>query len=184
MCRLNRAVLILGKLDRLSRDAVFLLTLVRETGDDGVVFCDMPNLPEGPAGKFMVGQLALVAELEAGMISQRTKSALAAAKARGQVLGCKNDNIRVYAEQGAAASAAVRRHKATEKAVDVLPLIEAIKRDGTTTLRGIADALNKLEISAPRGDKWSSVAVMRVLNKAEKTGYTHHSQFSVNTFRR
>ena len=79
------AVLVIAKLDRLARNARFLLGIV-ESGVN-VAFCDLPSIPEGPTGKFILTQMAAVAELEAGLISQRTKAALAAYKARGGKLG-------------------------------------------------------------------------------------------------
>ena len=86
-CRTRRAVLLVAKLDRLARDARSLLGLVEGTGEAGVVFCDLPQFPLGPVGKFMLTQMAAVAELEAGLTNQRTRAALAAAKARGTQLG-------------------------------------------------------------------------------------------------
>ena len=76
-----------AKLDRLARNARFLLATVEGSGDGGVVFCDLPTIPVGPVGKFLITQMAAVAELEAGLISTRTKAALAVAKARGVKLG-------------------------------------------------------------------------------------------------
>jgi DNA invertase Pin-like site-specific DNA recombinase len=86
-CRTRRAVLVIAKLDRLARNARFLLSVVEGSGEAGVVFCDLPTVPAGPVGKFLVTQMAAVAELEAGLISQRTRAALAVAKARGVRLG-------------------------------------------------------------------------------------------------
>ena len=167
MCRLQNATLVVAKLDRLSRNAVFLLTLVEKSGEKGVVFCDLPTIPEGPMGKFFLTQMASVAELEAGLISQRTKAALQAAKARGQVLGCKNDNIRAYAKRGNKASAKVRGAKAEERAEAILPIIEAIRAEGNTSLRQFAAALNERGITTARGGEWSSPQVMRVLQRGE-----------------
>jgi DNA invertase Pin-like site-specific DNA recombinase len=166
MCRLQNAVLIVAKLDRLSRNVRFLLKLVEESAEKGVVFCDLPSIPEGPMGKFFLTQMASVAELEAGLISQRTKAALQAAKARGQVLGCGNDNIRKHAKRGNRASAALRGARAGERAAAILPIIEAIKAEGSTSLRQIAGALNERGITTARGGEWSGPQVMRVLQRA------------------
>ena len=80
LCRLHNAVLVIAKLDRLSRDAHFLLGLQKA----GVRFvaADMPE-----ANEMVVGIMAVVAQAERKMISARTKAALAAAKARGKRLG-------------------------------------------------------------------------------------------------
>src|ERR1700735_1855554 len=81
-CKLTGATLIVAKLDRLSRNQSFLMNVYEGTGDGGVVFCDLPTIPPGPVGKFIVQQIAAVAELERGLISQRTKAALANSKKR------------------------------------------------------------------------------------------------------
>src|SRR4051812_33885287 len=82
--RLHRCPLIVSKVDRLTRSVAFLSRLL-EAGVD-VRFADLPQI-EGATGRFLLQQMVAVAELEAGMISTRTKAALAAAKARGRVLG-------------------------------------------------------------------------------------------------
>jgi DNA invertase Pin-like site-specific DNA recombinase len=76
--------LVVAKVDRLTRSVPFLSRLL-EAGVD-VRFADLPAI-EGATGKFLLQQMAAVAELEAGMISARTKAALAAAKRRGKKLG-------------------------------------------------------------------------------------------------
>ncbi len=86
-CRLTGATLVVAKLDRLARNSAFLMSVVDGSGEGGVVFCDLPTIPAGPVGRFIIQQMANVAELEAGLISQRTKAALQAAKARGTKLG-------------------------------------------------------------------------------------------------
>src|SRR5215212_9949539 len=79
-CRIMRATLVVANVSRLTRSVAFLSRLL-EAGVD-VRFCDLPQI-EGPTGKFMLQQMAAVAELEAGLIGDRTRKALAAAKARG-----------------------------------------------------------------------------------------------------
>ena len=83
-CKKHKAKLIVAKLDRLSRNVAFLLKLI-DAGVE-VLFADLPEL-NGAMGKFVLITMANVAELEAGLISERTKAALKAAKARGVRLG-------------------------------------------------------------------------------------------------
>jgi DNA invertase Pin-like site-specific DNA recombinase len=82
--RLHRASLVVSKVDRLTHSVAFLSRLL-EAGVD-VRFADLPQI-EGATGRFMLQQMVAVAELEAGMISSRTKAALAAAKRRGTKFG-------------------------------------------------------------------------------------------------
>src|SRR5262249_39223538 len=83
-----KATVVFAKLDRLARNVDLLRGLV--ASDVDLVFCDLPNVPPGAMGRFLLTQMASVAELEAGLISERTKAALAAAKARGVRLGNPN----------------------------------------------------------------------------------------------
>jgi DNA invertase Pin-like site-specific DNA recombinase len=162
LCRVHNATLIVAKLDRLSRNAQFLKTVVNESGEAGVVFCDLPKT-EGPTGKFLIGMMAEVAELEAGLISQRTKAALAVAKKNGTVLGRPNSDIYQYAKSGGKASAAASRARTAKRAANFLPVIEAIRAEGKTSLRQIATALNERGITTTRGAAWTSVQVLRLL---------------------
>jgi DNA invertase Pin-like site-specific DNA recombinase len=154
-CRLRRATLVIAKLDRLARDAHFLLGLQRS----GIAFtaADMPN-----ANRLTVGIMAMVAEEEHRAISERTKAALAAAKARGVKLGGRPESLR-NRELGRQRATEVRRAKAAVRAKDLAPVIEAIRAQGITGASGIAKALNDRGIPTARGGKWQAVQVQRLL---------------------
>jgi DNA invertase Pin-like site-specific DNA recombinase len=154
-CRSHRATLVVAKIDRLARNTAFLLSIAEGVGDAGVVFCDLPLLPPGPMGRFFLTLMAAVAELEAGLISQRTKSALAAAKARGIKLG--NPHLR---SDGAGPA---RRRSARAKAREVLPYLRAAEKAGCTTLKEKAAALSARGIPTPAGrSTWSAEQVRRI----------------------
>lgn len=159
--RVRRIPLIVAKVDRLTRSVAFLSRLL-EAGVE-VRFADLPSI-EGPTGKFMLQQMAAVAELEAGLISSRTKAALAAAKARGKKLG-GNRGV----ELSEAARAAGRKRlveRANERATDLAPTIAELQAAGVRSLRGIAAALNERGIPTARGrGEWSAVQVSRALTR-------------------
>jgi DNA invertase Pin-like site-specific DNA recombinase len=142
VCRLHNATLVIAKLDRLSRDAHFLLGLTKA----GVRFvaADMPE-----ANEMVVGMMAVVAQAERKMIAQRTKAALAAAKARGVKLG-KPENLRNQMA-GCANGRAVRTRAAINRAGDLLPIIADIRAGGAASLRAIATELNSRGIPTARG---------------------------------
>lgn len=157
LCRLHKATLIIAKLDRLARNVAFISNLMESSVEFTAV--DFPQ-----ANRLTVHILAAVAEHEAQMISQRTKAALQAARARGVTLGTPNHTrIARSAPKGNRASALVRGEEARRRAADVLPVIEGVKAAGVTTLAGIAEKLNDRGIPAPRGGSWSPVQVSRVL---------------------
>lgn len=166
-CRLQNATLIVGKLDRLARNTRFLLKLVEESGKRGVVFCDLPHIPDGATGKFMVTQMAAVAELEGAAISARTKAALAASK---KALGGRRvsaDRWEDIAAEGRKLGVAARSKQADVWAADVLPVIEDIQQSGATTLQQIADGLNERDILTRRNGKWTPIQVSRVLKRVD-----------------
>jgi len=136
------------------------MTRLLDSGVD-VRFCDLPKI-EGPTGRFILQQMASVAELEAGFISDRTKKALKAAKARGKKLG-GNRGVVISAEaRRAGVDAVVARSVA--RAADLKPTINELRRSGVTSLAGIAEALTAKGIPTARGGaRWSAVQVQRVL---------------------
>lgn len=142
--RKHKATLIIAKLDRLARNVHFVSGLM-ETGVPFVA-ADRPD-----ADRFLIHLEAALAEREAKLVSDRTKAALAAAKARGRVLGA---NGRVLAEQ----------HKA-DALVRVAPVADRLRalRAGGLSLRRIADTLNGEGIPSPGGSSWGAVNVQRAL---------------------
>jgi DNA invertase Pin-like site-specific DNA recombinase len=110
--------------------------------------------------------MASVAELEVGLIGERTKNALAAAKARGVKLGNPFGARALKGKQvGNADAVAKIKSNATQRAADLRAIVEDIRRSGVTSVRGIASELAARGIRAPRGDKWHPTAVTRLLNR-------------------
>jgi DNA invertase Pin-like site-specific DNA recombinase len=148
MCRKEGAVLLIAKLDRLARNVHFVSGLI-ESGCDFIAV-DMPN-----ANKVMIQMHAVMSEYERDQISSRTKAALAAAKARGVVLGARGmENLRpnIEARQKAADEFAKRLHG----------IVMGFRARGLTH-RGMAAELNTAGISAPRGGEWTHGQVQRLL---------------------
>jgi DNA invertase Pin-like site-specific DNA recombinase len=160
LCRLHNATLVIAKLDRLSRDAHFLLGLEKAGVD--FVAADMPS-----ANRLTVGIMAMVADEERGMISKRTKDALAASKARGKKLGGNRGNLAAVADKGRAISLATRQAKAQSRAADLAPIIAELKASGADSFRRIAAELNARGIRAARGGAWSQEQVRRVIEQME-----------------
>lgn len=159
LCRLHNATLIIAKLDRLARNVNFISNLMETSVE--FVAVDMPT-----ASKFALHIMAAVAEQEAIMIADRTRKALATAKAKGTQLGRRDDKIAAYASMGAKASAALRTAKAAKRSSDLIPVIKAVQAKGATTLRQIAARLNDEGIQTARGGEWSAVQVARVMKAA------------------
>ena len=148
--------MIVAKLDRLSRNAAFLMTLK----DSGVALmaADMPE-----ANAMMIGVMALVAQHEREAISRRTKEALAAAKARGQKLGGLRENapdISQYKDQATAA----RQAKADKRVAVIAEDLQALKAQGLS-LNAMAKALNEGSIQTAWGCEWTPTAVKRALSR-------------------
>ena len=148
LARLTGATLVIAKLDRLSRNAAFLLTL----RDSGVHFLAV-DMPE--ANDLTVGIMALVAQQEREAISRRTKEALAVAKARGVKLGNPDGAAALRrAGKGAVALRAAVCANADQFAKGLAPVMENISAQGHRSLRGIAAELNRLGMMTRRGGTW------------------------------
>ena len=154
MCRVHRATLVISKLDRLSRDAAWLLGLEKQGYD--FVIASAPNV-----NRLTIGVLALVAEQERRDISIRTKAALAMAKARGVKLG-RPENLSRQ-DVGSVHGNQAKARKADARAADLLPVIEDIRAEGRTSLRQIARRLTERGIRTAWGRDWTATAVKNLM---------------------
>lgn len=157
-CRLHRATLVMAKLDRLARNVRFIAGIM----DSGVDFvaCDMPH-----ANRLTLHLMAAMAEHEAAAISERTKAALAAAKARGTKLGNPNGaaHLRAGCRDAARLSSFARRAKAVERARGIQPVLDGMRSNGLYSAADQARELNRQGVPAPRGGPWQAGQVRRLV---------------------
>ena len=149
--RTVRCPVAVAKLDRLSRDVHFISGLMAHR----VPFVVAELGPD--VDPFVLHLYAALAEKERALIAGRTKSALAAAKAKGVRLG----NPRLGEARGRAVAAL--QMEADRAAGNVVPIIGEIRRSGATTLRAIAEALNARGVPTPRGGRWHAMSVRNAL---------------------
>ena len=159
LAKVTGATLVIAKLDRLSRNAAFLLAL----RDSGVRFVAV-DMPE--ANDLTVGIMALVAQAEREAVSRRTKEALAVAKARGVKLGNPNGaaSLRRAGKGGEALRAAVSAN-ADGFAADLVPVVADIRAKGHLSLRSIATELTARGIRTRRGGAWGAGNVTGLLGR-------------------
>jgi DNA invertase Pin-like site-specific DNA recombinase len=156
----HRATLIIAKLDRLSRNVRFVAELMESQIE--FVAVDAPY-----ANKFYIHILAALAEHERENTIERTKNALAAAKARGMKLGASNPRIQPAASYGRLKGQISIQRNAMTHAHDLMPIISGIKGAGVTTLTGIAEALNARGIKTARGKEWRAQTVANILKRSK-----------------
>lgn len=162
LCRVTGATLVIAKLDRLSRNAAFLLTL-RDSGINFVA-ADMPD-----ANQLTVGIMALIAQHEREAISKRTREALQAAKARGTKLGNPNGAAALRrAGKGNGASLRIICEKADRHARNLKPVVDALQNEGITSLSGIAHQLTERGMLTPRGGQWHKTSVKNLINRMRR----------------
>jgi DNA invertase Pin-like site-specific DNA recombinase len=157
----HKAKLIVSRLDRLTRDTRFLLALL----DSGVepVFCDLPTIP-GAMGKMVLTVMVAVAELEAGLIGERTSLALAAAKRRG--VSRRGEPLRL----GNPEQARKQKAEAVAFAETLRPLFVEFGQQGLS-LTAIAAELNRRKVATASGGKWHAMTAGRVAQRlAGKSG--------------
>ncbi len=149
-CKKENAVLVCSKIDRLSRNAEFLLRLMNSRVE--FVCCDIPN-----CDRFTISLFAILAEKEKNMISERTKNALKMVKARGIKLGSPNPELSVIKMNEGARKARIDfKNK-------IVPIINEIKSTGIETLQGVADCLNRRGISTRTGKHWYPTQIRNLL---------------------
>jgi len=161
--KVTGAILVVAKLDRLSRNVAFLATLQ----DSGVKFiaADMPE-----ANELTVHIMAAVAQAERKAISKRTKEALAAAKARGRKLGNPNGAAALRrAGQGNSASLASITAAAASRAESLRPVVDELRSSGINSLGKLAAALNEGGFVTARGGKWHPTSVRNLLTRIDRS---------------
>jgi DNA invertase Pin-like site-specific DNA recombinase len=147
LCKKERAVLLIARLDRLARSVSFISSLI----DGGVEFVAVDN---PAANKPMLQMLAVFGEYERDQIAARTKAALAAAKARGVVLGSNGKVL-----------AAARRAEADKFAENLRPTIQDALDRGAATLKEVARHLNGAGWRTREGAAWSAQSAHRVVTR-------------------
>lgn len=170
--KVTGAILLIAKLDRLSRNAAFLLTL----RDSGVRFmaADIPD-----ANDVTIGVLAVIAQAEREATSIRTKAALAAVKAKASTaegyvsrrsgrpvrrLGNPNGAAAFRrAAQGSTAALEAIQEQANRHAYDLAPVVARLKAQGVLSLGALASSLNAEGMKTPRGGAWHASSVRNLL---------------------
>ena len=152
-------MLVAARLDRITRRAHTLSQLL----EDGysIRAADMPG-----ADDLMMRIYAAMAQKERELISERTKAALAAARARGKALG-GDRGYRPSCGPDAALAAVVRQEEAERTGHRLALEVEALRETGVTTMAGLAQALTERGVPTPRGSSvWTHTTVARVLKLA------------------
>lgn len=156
MCRKTNSVLIVAKLDRLSRNVAFTSKLLES--DVEIIFCDFPQ-----ANRLILHIISSIAEYEAGLISQRTKQSLQAKKARGIKLG-KSDNLMNKFEQAIYNSSRTNKAKAENNPNNMraIALLRSLSMQGKS-LSEMTDLLNEQGFVTSKGCQFQITQVKRLL---------------------
>ena len=158
LCRKTNSVLIVAKLDRLSRNVAFTSKLLES--DVEIVFCDFPQ-----ANKLILHIISSIAEYEANLISQRTIQSLQAKKARGVKLG-KSENLMSKFEQAISNSSKTNKAKAESNPNNMraIALLRSLLMQGKS-LSEMTNLLNEQGFVTSKGCKFQIVQVKRLLIK-------------------
>jgi DNA invertase Pin-like site-specific DNA recombinase len=156
-------ILVVAKLDRLARDAEFLIHL--HNSNVPIIFGDLPEVDGTPSGRMMVQMMAVFAEFERRRIGERTKEALAVLKAQGRRLGTPGNLKPEHRAKGRAVAIQRKIARAIAETTDVTPIAVEMRRRGCT-LQQIADRLNLDGYVTRQGARWTTTPVLRVLRRA------------------
>ena len=152
----NKAVLLVAKLDRVARNVKLFLDLLDQVR---IEFTDLPALSNGTSdSRLVLTQLAAFAEWEAAKISERTKAALAAKKARGESMG-------IMGRENIKATNGKRKEQANDFAKQLAGML--IPLAATMSQRRLVDYLNQHGVKSPTGKEWRLNSLQNVLNRAK-----------------
>ena len=152
----NKAVLLVAKLDRVARNVKLFLDLLDQVR---IEFTDLPALSNGTSdSRLVLTQLAAFAEWEAAKISERTKAALAAKKARGEPMG-------IMGKENIKATNGKRKEQADDFAKQLAGML--IPLAATMSQRRLVDYLNQHGVKSPTGKEWRLNSLQNVLNRAK-----------------
>lgn len=159
-CKANDATLVIAKIDRLTRNLAFLTRLLEQGVP--VIACDIPQMHNPAATKFVLQLMANIAEYEAELISERTTNALAAKKARGETLGTPTP------ERGSKLGGEATKQAVQDWAEDLRPIVQDLQKYGCDTLKKVAQGLEARGATTFRGgNKWALSSVRNLLNRLE-----------------
>lgn len=157
-CKEEGATLIIANISRLTRNLAFLTRIIES--QIPIIACDVPDMGNPSQNKFMLQMMANIAEYEGAMISDRTKNALAAKKARGESMGTPNPHA------GARLGGAETASAVDAWAEELRPVIADLKKYGCDSLRKIAEGLEARGAKTFRGkDKWALSSVRNLLTR-------------------
>ena len=159
-CKAENATLIIARVDRLTRNLAFLTALL-ESGVQ-VIACDIPQMHSPAATKFVLQLMANIAEYEGELISERTKKALAAKKARGHKLGTPTP------EKGAKAGGAATKASIDEWTEELRPIVQELRTYGCDTLEKMGKGLEARGAKTFRGNTtWALSSVRNLVKRIE-----------------
>lgn len=158
-CKRTKATLVIAKLDRLSRDVRFFLEMLDDYNIN-IRFVEFPDIdPKTDEGRMLLINMANFAEFEGRRIGTRTRAALAAAKARGVVLGAAGAaNLKPNIEE--------RQANADAFAVKLRGVIEGMKARKLTQRAMVAE-LNTIGVKTAKGGEWTLIQLQRVMKRLD-----------------